>query len=184
MPSRRTIEKPGRVNGDAIRARLQIQELIPAIAVGHRGADLFDQHRAAGFDRDAGQHAAGRIGHDATDTRALLRHGGRGHHQRAHQRPSPDAAKLSWSGLLLRCVREAVQRESTHRPDPSVDVLTAGRRRCRPSGRANAMHKKGYGVSSSLRVRPWRRLASIGRLVLEGILESSRIISIESPVGG
>ena len=95
MPSRRTVEKPCRANVTRIRAGLQIDELIPAIPFGYRGADLFDQHRAACFDRDAGHHPAGRIGHDATDTRALLRHGRRRIPPARTPKPSPDAAKLS-----------------------------------------------------------------------------------------
>ena len=44
--------------GDDIGARPQIDDVVPALVVGHDTADLFDQGRTGGFHRDARQHRA------------------------------------------------------------------------------------------------------------------------------
>ena len=46
----------GQREGDGVRARPQIDDLVPTVAVGDHGPDLLDQHRAGGFDGHAGEH--------------------------------------------------------------------------------------------------------------------------------
>ena len=61
--------EPGQREADNVTARPQIDDPIPAGAVGHGGADLLDQHVACGLDRDAGQHGARGVAHHAGDRR-------------------------------------------------------------------------------------------------------------------
>ena len=53
-----------------VGAGAKIDDSIPAGAVGHDGANLFNKCRARGFDRHAGQHCAGPV-LDHTGNRAL-----------------------------------------------------------------------------------------------------------------
>ena len=64
MPSRRTVEKLGQLKRHGVDARPQIDDAVLAGAVGDHAPDLLDQGRAAGFDRDARQHAAAGVGHE------------------------------------------------------------------------------------------------------------------------
>ena len=67
MPSRLNVLKPGQREGHGIGAGPQIDDVVAALAVGDDGPDLFDQRRAGGFHRHAGQHRARRVSHDARD---------------------------------------------------------------------------------------------------------------------
>ena len=83
-PSRTTVLNPDQREGDAVGARPQVDELVPAPVVGHRGADLLDQHGTRGLDGHTGQHAARFVSDHARD-RTLGRCSQRVQHQ-AHQR--------------------------------------------------------------------------------------------------
>ena len=56
-PSRLTVLNPEQREGDDVSAGAEIDELVAAVGVGDRGPDFLDQHRAGGFDGDAGQTA-------------------------------------------------------------------------------------------------------------------------------
>ena len=67
MPSRLTVLKPGSVKVTLYMPGLRLTIRYWPVAVGRRRADLLDQRRAGGFDRDAGHDRADVVSHDAGD---------------------------------------------------------------------------------------------------------------------
>ena len=59
-PSRLTVVNPGSVNATVYVPGQQIDDAVLPGAVGHGGADFFNQRRARRFDGHARQHGAGR----------------------------------------------------------------------------------------------------------------------------
>ena len=75
-PSRLKVLKPGSVNVTVyVPGRRSTMRVLPA-AVGHDGADFFDEYGAARFDGDAREHRARRVFHRPRD-RGLCERDGR-----------------------------------------------------------------------------------------------------------
>ena len=62
----------GQREGQRVGAGKQVDDRVATRAVGERGAGTFDQHRTGGLDGNAGQHAAGVVGHLSGESAAGL----------------------------------------------------------------------------------------------------------------
>ena len=72
--------EPHQNEGDRVGAGSQVDDPVLALLVADHRAGLFDEDRAGGLDRYAGQHRAGGVPHDADDHTGILS-GGRGRQQ-------------------------------------------------------------------------------------------------------
>ena len=80
--------EPGQREGDLVGARPQIDDGVPAVAVGHHAARLLDENGTGRFHGDAGQDRSRRVLHEPGD--CALRRGDRG--QEREQRESGTGA--------------------------------------------------------------------------------------------
>ena len=112
-----------------VHTRPEIHDLVIALAVCHDHADLFDEGRARGLHRDAGQHRARRVLDDPRDgagQRRLRPGSGRDHHQNTHNGHTRKHICLH-NGLLITAFTTCPS--ARHRAPAGADGTSRPRRR-------------------------------------------------------
>src|SRR5262249_35491397 len=94
----------------------QVHDRVAPVAVGHHAARFFDEDRTRGFDRDAGEHGARGVLHDACDG-ALRRRDRRKERQQHETETDTHPTESPHGGLLAGTEWPTVE------PERDVDGL-------------------------------------------------------------